>query len=144
MIPRKTIFLEFISLLSDILSFSHRHARHWVVTALSCCYRAGLIFVHHFLSKKENVHLLSSSLPCFDKCPETSRIFPRTEQTFASAGSRHVKSRFPSRGIRDFSSPESRGKFGHGIFGIFGTNLAAKIQTNCVKLLKNHLGDIAF
>ena len=39
------------------------------------------------LSKKENVHLFSSSLPRFDKCQETSRIFPRTEQTFASARS---------------------------------------------------------
>ena len=41
-----------------------------------------------FLSKKENVHLFSSSLPRFDKqCHETSRIFPRTEQTFARARS---------------------------------------------------------
>ena len=40
-----------------------------------------------FLSKMENVHLFSSSLPRFDKCHETSRIFPRTEQTFASARS---------------------------------------------------------
>ena len=47
---------------------------------------------------------------------------------------RHVKSRIPSRGIRDFSSPESRRNFGHGIFGIFGTNLAAKTQTNWVKI----------
>ena len=37
-----------------------------------------------FLSKKENVHLFSSSLPRLDKCHETSRIFLRTEQTFAS------------------------------------------------------------
>ena len=29
--------------------------------------------------------------------------------------------------------------FGHGISGISGTNLATKIRTNCVKLLKNHL-----
>ena len=36
-----------------------------------------------FLSKKENVHLFSSLLPRFDKCHETSRIFTRTEQTFA-------------------------------------------------------------
>ena len=41
----------------------------------------------HFLSKKGNVHLFSSSLPRLDKCHETSRIFPRTEQTFASARS---------------------------------------------------------
>ena len=42
----------------------------------------------HFLSKKENVHLFFlSSFPRFDKCHETSRIFPRTEQTFASARS---------------------------------------------------------
>ena len=40
-----------------------------------------------FLFKMENVHLVSSSLPRLDKCHETSRIFPRTEQTFASAGS---------------------------------------------------------
>ena len=40
-----------------------------------------------FLPKKGNVHLFSSSLPRFDKCHETSRIFPRTEQTFASARS---------------------------------------------------------
>merc|ERR1711952_565042 len=32
----------------------------------------------HFCSKNENVHLFSSSLPRFDKCHETSRIFPRT------------------------------------------------------------------
>ena len=36
-----------------------------------------------FCPKKENVHLFSSSLPRLD----TSRIFPRTEQTFASARS---------------------------------------------------------
>ena len=30
------------------------------------------------LSKKEYVHLFSSSLPHLDKCQETSRIFPRT------------------------------------------------------------------
>ena len=40
-----------------------------------------------FLSKKENVHLFSSSLPRFYKCHETSRIFLRTEQTFARARS---------------------------------------------------------
>ena len=38
-----------------------------------------------FLSKIANVHLFSNSLPRFDKCHETSRIFLRTEQTFASA-----------------------------------------------------------
>ena len=37
-----------------------------------------------FLSKKEIVHLFSSSLPRFDKCHQTSRIFPRTEQTFSA------------------------------------------------------------
>ena len=46
-----------------------------------------LFLCSHFLSKKENVHLFSSSFPRFDKCHETSRIFPRTEQTFASARS---------------------------------------------------------
>ena len=40
---------------------------------------------HHFFSKMENGPLFSSSLPCFDKCHETSRIFLRTKQTFASA-----------------------------------------------------------
>ena len=50
--------------------------------------RSGFIFlVLHFLSKKEIVHLFSSSLPHLDKCHEMSRIFPRTEQTFASARS---------------------------------------------------------
>ena len=40
-----------------------------------------------FLPKKGNVHLFSSSFSRFDKCHETSRIFPRNEQTFASARS---------------------------------------------------------
>ena len=40
-----------------------------------------------FLFRMENVHLFSSSFPRFDKCHETSRIFPRNEQTFASARS---------------------------------------------------------
>ena len=40
-----------------------------------------------FLSKMENVRLFSSSFPRLDKCHETSQIFPRTEQTFASARS---------------------------------------------------------
>ena len=35
----------------------------------------------------ENSHLFSSSLPRLDKRHETSQIFPRTEQTFASARS---------------------------------------------------------
>ena len=42
----------------------------------------GFIFVQN-----ENGHLFSSSLPRLDKCHKTSRIFPRTEQTFASARS---------------------------------------------------------
>ena len=46
-----------------------------------------------FLFEMENVHLFSSSLSCFDKCHETSPIFPRTEQTFASARSFGVISR---------------------------------------------------
>ena len=29
-----------------------------------------------FLSKKEDVHLFSSSFPCLEKCHEMSRIFP--------------------------------------------------------------------
>ena len=40
-----------------------------------------------FLSKMENGHLFSSSLPLLDKCHKTSRTFPKTEQTFASARS---------------------------------------------------------
>ena len=40
-----------------------------------------------FLTDKENIHLFSSSLPCFDKCHETSPINRRTEQTFGSARS---------------------------------------------------------
>ena len=55
-------------------------ASHKVVSRLYFCARK-------FLSKKEYVHLLSSSIPCLDKCHETSRTFPRTEQTFASARS---------------------------------------------------------
>ena len=47
----------------------------------------ALFLCEPFLSKKENVHLFSSSLPRFDKYHETPRIFPRTEQTFASARS---------------------------------------------------------
>ena len=54
----------------------------------------GAHFVHQalflcapFLPNKGNVHLFSSSLPRFDKCHQTSRIFPRSEQTFASARS---------------------------------------------------------
>ena len=46
---------------------------------------SGIFLSAPFLSKTENVHLFSSSLPHLDKCHETSRIFPRTEQTFASA-----------------------------------------------------------
>ena len=47
-----------------------------------------LYFCAHFFGpKEENVHLFSSSLPRFDKCHETSQIFPRTELTFASARS---------------------------------------------------------
>ena len=38
-----------------------------------------------FLSKTENGHLFSSSLPRLHKCHEPSRIFPRTEQTFVSS-----------------------------------------------------------
>ena len=49
--------------------------------------RQALFLCAPFLSKKENVHLFLSSLPRFDKCHETSRIFTRTEQTFASARS---------------------------------------------------------
>ena len=42
--------------------------------------KTGPLFcAHFFLSKKEQVDLFSSSLPRFDKCHETSRIFPRTE-----------------------------------------------------------------
>ena len=52
-----------------------------------CCLCPGFIFVCTFLSKKENVHLFSSSFPGFDKGHATLRIFPRTEQTFASARS---------------------------------------------------------
>ena len=40
-----------------------------------------------FLSKKENVHLFSSSLLRFDKCHKTSQIFTGTEQTFVTAKS---------------------------------------------------------
>ena len=49
--------------------------------------RQALFLSAPFLSKMEIVHLFSSSLPRFDKCHEMSRIFPRTEQTFASARS---------------------------------------------------------
>ena len=59
-----------------------------------------------FLSKMENVHLFSSSLPRFDKCHETSRIFPRTEQTFASARSFGV--------ISGASFSRKNGPFGFG------------------------------
>ena len=38
-----------------------------------------------FWSKKENICLFSSLLPRFDKYHETSRMLPKTEQTFASA-----------------------------------------------------------
>ena len=50
----------------------HSKSRLYFVQAFSC-------------PKKENVHLFSSSFPCYDRCQETSQIFPRTEQTFASA-----------------------------------------------------------
>ena len=50
-------------------------------------HQQALFLCAPFLPKKGNVHLFSSSLPRFDKCHETSRIFPRTEQTFASARS---------------------------------------------------------
>ena len=50
---------------------------------------AGFIFVF-FVQKGNCGHLLSSSLARFDKCHETSQIFPRTEQTFASARSFRV------------------------------------------------------
>ena len=43
---------------------------------------AGFIFVRTFFAEKGNVHLFSSSHPCFDKCHETSPIFPRTKQIF--------------------------------------------------------------
>ena len=67
-------------------------ARQWssnvtaIVTAIKGIYytNPGFILCAPFLSKMENGHLFSSSLPRFDKCHETSRIFPRTEQTFAS------------------------------------------------------------
>ena len=50
--------------------------------------RSGFIFcVLTIFVQKANIHLFSSSLPRFDKCHEMSRIFPRTEQTFASARS---------------------------------------------------------
>ena len=39
------------------------------------------------MSKKDNVHILSSSLPHSDKCHGTSRIFKRTEQTYVNATS---------------------------------------------------------
>ena len=49
--------------------------------------KPGFFLCAPFLSKMENGHLFSSSLPRLDKFHETSRIFPRTEQTFASARS---------------------------------------------------------
>ena len=52
------------------------------------CSIAGFIFVQcAFFVQNVNVHLFSDPLPRFDKCHETSRIFPRTEQTFVSARS---------------------------------------------------------
>ena len=63
-------------------------------TSVGLCAMPTTISLHQalflcapFLFKMENGHLLSSSLPLLDKCHETSRIFPRTEQTFASARS---------------------------------------------------------
>ena len=47
-------------------------------------YLRPYLCAYHF---GQTVHLFTSSLPRFDKCHETSRIFPRTEQTFASARS---------------------------------------------------------
>ena len=61
-----------------------------VAAAVWCRFQSllqALFLCAPFLSKMENVHLFSSSFPHFDKCHETSRIFPRTEQTFASARS---------------------------------------------------------
>ena len=50
--------------------------------------KSGFIFVrYHFCLKWKMFTFFSSSLPRFDKCHETSRIFLRTEQTFASARS---------------------------------------------------------
>ena len=40
-----------------------------------------------FLFKKGKCSPFLELLPRFDKCHETSQIFPRTEQTFASARS---------------------------------------------------------
>ena len=59
----------------------------WTVSSVVDSLNQALFLCAQFLSKEENVHLFSSSLPRFDKCHETSRIFPRTEQTFASARS---------------------------------------------------------
>ena len=55
-------------------------------------FNTGFFVRTTFLSKRENVHLFSNSLPRFTKCHKTSRIFPRTEQTFASARSFGVSS----------------------------------------------------
>ena len=41
-------------------------------------------------------------------------------QCFVTVVHRHVKSRIPSRGIRDFSSPESRGILATGFSGFSG------------------------
>ena len=63
------------------IGFDHYTEHHHIPCS------AGFIFVRTFFFKLEKVHLFSSSLPRFDKCQETSRIFPRTEQTFANARS---------------------------------------------------------
>ena len=47
----------------------------------------GFIFVRTIFVQNGKCSPISSSLPRFDKCHETSRIFPWTEQTFASARS---------------------------------------------------------
>ena len=61
----------------------HFHTR----AAAAACAMAGFFCAHHFCPKWKIVTFFSSSLPRFDKCHEPSRIFPRTEQTFASARS---------------------------------------------------------
>ena len=51
------------------------------------CYNRLYFCAHIFCPKWKMFTFFLSSLPRFDKCHETSRIFPRTEQTFASARS---------------------------------------------------------
>ena len=68
----------------DLQSHLQPKKKNIISISTYCFFFLKALFLYaQFLSKKENVRLFSSSLPRFDNCHETSRIFPRTEQTFA-------------------------------------------------------------